>query len=66
MDNIDPEVCIFQRSQRGKRGFVIHLVGFTFSYLSNMYWLYSLQPWLSIWLLRVEDLEIFVMSEVPK
>ena len=23
-------VCIFQRSQRGKRGFVIHLVGFTF------------------------------------
>ena len=37
-------VCIFQRSQRGKRGFVIHLVGFTFFYLSNMYWLYSLQP----------------------
>ena len=23
-------VCIFQRSRRGKRGFVIHLVGFTF------------------------------------
>ena len=59
-------VCIFQRSQRGKRGFVIHFVGFTFFYLSNMYWLYSLQPWLSIWLLRVEDCEIFVMSEVPK
>ena len=56
----------FQRSQRGKRGFVIHFVGFTFFYLSNMYWPYSLQPWYSIWLLRVEDREIFVMSEVPK
>ena len=59
-------VCIFQRSQRGKRGFVIHFVGFTFFYLSNMYWLYSLQPWLSIWLLCVKNREIFAMSEVPK
>ena len=56
----------FQRSQRGKRGFVIHFVCFTFSYLSNMYWLYSYHLWPSIWLLHAKDHEIFVMSEVPK
>ena len=61
-------VCIFQRSRRGKRGFVIHLVGFTFFYLSNMYWLYSLQPcgFCGICLLHAEYHEIFVMSEVSK
>ena len=55
-----------QRSQGGKRGFLIHFVCFTFSYLLNMYWLYSFQLWPSIWLLHVKDHEIFVMSEVPK
>jgi hypothetical protein len=29
-------------------------------YLSNLYYIYLFQLWSSIWLLRVEDLEIFV------